>query len=232
MTASNSDAVKPTGLRDIHRSMLRVVRNTLALGAVVVLGMAASGSQTPAPTPGATPGLQTATFAGGCFWCMEPPFDALDGVVSVTAGYTGGHKANPTYEEVSAGGTGHAEAVQIIFDPAKISYERLLDVFWHNIDPTTANGQFCDYGNQYRSGIFFHDDAQRRAAEASKRALEQSKPFPEPIVTEILPATHFWPAEAYHQKYYRTNPIRYAYYRYRCGRDQRLEALWGKRPTH
>ncbi len=171
--------------------------------------------------------LAKATFAGGCFWCMEPPFDALDGVVSTTSGYTGGGKAKPTYEEVSAGGTGHAEAVEIVYDPAKVSYEKLLDVFWRNVDPTTRDRQFCDKGSQYRSAVFYHDDAQRRLAEASKQALEGSRKLPGPIVTEIVAAGAFYPAEAYHQDYYRKNPIRYRYYRYGCGRDARLEKLWG-----
>jgi peptide-methionine (S)-S-oxide reductase len=172
--------------------------------------------------------LATATFAGGCFWCMEPPFDKLEGVVSTTSGYIGGHLENPTYQEVSAGGTGHAEAVEIRYDPDKISYGELLDVFWHNIDPITANRQFCDSGSQYRSAIFYHNEAQQRLAEQSKRALEQSSRFSQPIVTEIVPATPFYPAETYHQDYYQKNPLRYKFYRYSCGRDQRLEELWGK----
>ena len=172
--------------------------------------------------------LATATFAGGCFWCMQPPFDRLDGVISTTVGYTGGHTKNPTYEEVESGGTGHAEAIQITYDPKKISYAKLLDVFWHNIDPLTPNGQFCDLGTQYRSAIFYHNDEQKRLAEESKKALETSGRFQKPIVTEIVPASEFYPAEDYHQEYYRKNPVRYHYYRYRCGRDQRLEELWGK----
>jgi peptide-methionine (S)-S-oxide reductase len=174
------------------------------------------------------PAYETATFAGGCFWCMEPPFEKLDGVISTTAGYTGGHKKDPTYEEVSHGGTGHAEAVQVVFDPRKISYAQLLNVFWHNVDPTNAHGQFCDNGDQYRSEIFYHSEEQRRLAVESKQALEKQKPFAEPIVTRIAPATVFYPAEAYHQDYYKKNPLRYKFYRFRCGRDQRLEELWGK----
>ncbi len=172
--------------------------------------------------------LAKATFAGGCFWCMEPPFDKLDGVVSTTSGYIGGHTKNPTYEAVSAGATGHAEAVEVAYDPARISYAKLLDVFWRNIDPTTRNRQFCDVGDQYRSAIFYHDAEQQRHAEQSRAALAKSKPFSQPIVTEIVPAGVFTPAEAYHQDYYLKNPLRYKFYRYRCGRDQRLEALWGK----
>ena len=169
--------------------------------------------------------LAKATFAGGCFWCMEPPFDALDGVVSTTSGYTGGHTANPTYEQVSAGKTGHTEAVEIVYDPRKVTYARLLDVFWRNIDPLTANAQFCDAGSQYRAGIFVHDATQRKLAEASKEAAAQR--LQKPIVTEITAASQFWPAEEYHQDYYKKNPIRYKFYRTSCGRDRRLEAIWG-----
>lgn len=174
----------------------------------------------------ATP-LEKATFAGGCFWCMEHPFDEIPGVVSVTSGYTGGQKKNPTYEEVSAGGTGHAESVQIMYDPVKVSYERLLNVFWHNIDPTAKDRQFCDSGHQYRSAIFYHSEEQHRLGLESKAALEKSKTFNGPIVTEIVQATEFYPAEDYHQHYYKKNPIRYKYYRFSCGRDQRLKELWG-----
>jgi peptide-methionine (S)-S-oxide reductase len=184
------------------------------------------GQATAAPAM-AKPDYETATFAGGCFWCMEPPFEKLDGVISTTAGYTGGHKKNPTYEEVSHGGTGHAEAVQIVFDPRKISYSRLLDVFWHNVDPTNAHGQFCDNGDQYRSEIFYHNEEQRQLAVESLQSLEKKKPFAGPIVTRIAPATTFYPAEEYHQDYYKKNPLRYKFYRYTCGRDQRLEQLWG-----
>lgn len=172
--------------------------------------------------------LETATFAGGCFWCMEPPFDKLEGVISTTAGYTGGRTRNPTYQQVSSGGTGHAESVRIIFDPSKTDYSRLLEVFWHNIDPTAVNRQFCDSGNQYRSAIFYHNERQKRLALASKQALEKAKKFSSPIATEITPAGDFYPAEEYHQDYYRKNPIRYKYYRYTCGRDKRLRELWGE----
>lgn len=175
---------------------------------------------------------EKATFAGGCFWCMEAPFDRLDGVVSVTSGYTGGQKKNPTYEQVSAGGTGHAEAVQVVYDPQKLSYARLLDIFWHNIDPTVRDRQFCDTGNQYRSAIFYHGDEQRRAARKSKEALEKTKPFREPVVTEITAAGEFYPAEEYHQHYYKKNPLRYKYYRTGCGRDKRLRELWGSAAGH
>lgn len=168
-----------------------------------------------------------ATFAGGCFWCMEPPFEALPGVSKATVGYTGGSVAHPTYEQVSAGTTGHAEAVEVEYDPSKITYEKLLDVFWHNVDPVTRDAQFCDHGRQYRTAIFYHDDAQRRAAEASKRALQASGKLPGSIVTEIAVAGAFWPAEEYHQRYHEKNPIRYRYYRWGCGRDARLRELWG-----
>ena len=171
--------------------------------------------------------LAKATFAGGCFWCMEGPFDKLDGVVSTTSGYIGGVDKNPSYEAVSAGRTGHTEAVEIVYDPKKVSYEKLLSVFWRNIDPTTKNRQFCDAGSQYRSGIFTHDATQKTAAEASKIALEKSKPFKGNIETEITVATTFYAAEDYHQDYYKNNPVRYAYYRSGCGRDKRLKELWG-----
>ena len=181
-----------------------------------------------APAPVGEPAtLETATFAGGCFWCMEGPFDALDGVVSTTSGYTGGKVANPNYEQVSAGGTGHAESVEVVFDPRRVTFEKLLEVFWHNIDPTVADQQFCDHGNQYRTAIFYHNDAQRQAADASLAALEQNKPFKAPIRTQLVKATPFYPAEEYHQDYYKKNPVRYKFYRYNCGRDQRLTELWG-----
>ncbi len=173
--------------------------------------------------------VEKATFAGGCFWCMEHPFDQLPGVVSVTPGYTGGQKLNPTYEEVSAGGTGHAESVQIVYDPSKVTYEKLLDVFWHNIDPTTKDRQFCDVGNQYRSAIFYHSEKQRLAAIKSKEMLEQKH---SPIVTQIVAATEFYPAEEYHQHYYKKNPFRYKIYRGSCGRDSRLKEIWGAEAGH
>ena len=169
----------------------------------------------------------TAIFAGGCFWCMEPPFDKLPGVLSTTSGYVGGHVANPTYKQVSAGGTGHAEAVMVEYDPAKVSYEKLLDVFWHNIDPVAVDRQFCDSGDQYRSAIFPIGDEQRRAAAASKLKWQSSGRFDRPIATEIVAATTFYPAEDYHQDYYEKNPVRYRYYRFSCGRDGRLDEVWG-----
>jgi peptide-methionine (S)-S-oxide reductase len=175
---------------------------------------------------------EKATFAGGCFWCMEHPFDEIPGVISVTPGYTGGHTKNPSYEEVSAGGTGHAESVDIVYDPAKVSYEKLLNVFWHNIDPTVKDRQFCDSGHQYRSAIFYHNEEQHKLALQSKETLEKNKPFTGPIVTEIVQATQFYPAEEYHQHYYKKNPIRYKFYRFSCGRDQRLHELWGSVAGH
>jgi len=169
---------------------------------------------------------QTAIFAGGCFWCMEPPFDKLDGVISTTSGYTAGQKENPTYREVSAGTTGHTEAVKIVFNPQKVSYKKLLDVFWKNIDPTAVNRQFCDSGNQYRSGIYYLNPQQEAEAKASLQLLEKNKPFKGTIATEVIAASTFYPAEEYHQDYYQKNPLRYKFYRYSCGRDQRLKALW------
>lgn len=198
--------------------------------------LATTGRSAPREQAGKTPvgnSLAKATFAGGCFWCMEPPYDDLPGVVSTTSGYTGGSKPNPTYEEVSAGGTGHAEAVEVVYDPAKIGYAELLQVFWRNIDPTVKDRQFCDIGHQYRTAVFYHSEEQRRLAEESKAALQRNKPFPEPIVTEITAASAFYPAEDYHQDYYKKNPVRYKFYRYNCGRDRRLEQLWGKAsPKH
>jgi peptide-methionine (S)-S-oxide reductase len=170
-----------------------------------------------------------ATFAGGCFWCTEADFDKVDGVVSTTSGYIGGKAANPTYEQVSGGTTGHTEAVQVVYDPARVSYEKLVEYFWRTIDPTVNDRQFCDAGSQYRPGIFTHDDEQHRVATASKAALEKSKPFPQPILAEVTRATTFHPAEDYHQDYYKRNPVRYAYYRNGCGRDARLEQLWGRK---
>jgi peptide-methionine (S)-S-oxide reductase len=170
--------------------------------------------------------LDTATFAGGCFWCMEPPYDELPGVSATTSGYTGGRTASPTYEQVSAGGTGHAEVVRVIFDPRKVTYDRLLDVFWKNIDPFAVDRQFCDAGDQYRSAIFVHDAEQRRLALASKAAVERK--LGKPVATEIADASAFYPAEEYHQDYYTKNPVRYKFYRWNCGRDARLDEVWGE----
>ena len=171
--------------------------------------------------------LEKATFAGGCFWCMEPPFEHLPGVVAVTSGYTGGRTPNPTYEDVCSGTTGHAEAVQVVYDPSKISYAQLLDAFWRNIDPTTSNQQFVDVGSQYRTAIFYHDEEQKRLALESKERLQQSGTFTKPIVTEIAPASAFYPAEEYHQGYHKKCPLRYQMYRMGSGRDQYLKKVWG-----
>jgi len=171
---------------------------------------------------------ELATFAAGCFWCMEHPFDALNGVISTTSGYTGGHQENPTYEQVSSGSTGHTESIQVLFDPTIITYATLLDTYWKNSDPTTANRQFCDVGSQYRPAIFYHSEAQRIAAQQSKDQLIKTSSFGRSIITEITAAQTFWPAESYHQNYYLKNPVRYNFYRYRCGRDERLQQLWSK----
>ncbi len=212
--------------------MLRNHRWTLVAAAVLALAGIAFQAQsqsysTPAEAKAVPKNAATAIFAGGCFWCMEPPFDKIDGVISTTSGYTGGTKKNPTYEEVSHGGTGHAEAVQVVYDPAKVTYAKLLDVFWHNIDPTVTDRQFCDVGHQYRSAIFYRDADQKREAEASKARISTTKPFKAPVVTEIVAATEFYPAEEYHQDYYLKNPLRYKFYRTGCGRDARLKELWG-----
>jgi peptide-methionine (S)-S-oxide reductase len=201
------------------------LRKFLALVLWIGVLLLFPGSAAHAASQTGTGATAKATFAGGCFWCMEPPYDKLDGVISTISGYAGGKTKNPTYEEVSRGTTGHTEVVQVTYDPKKITYEKLLDVFWRNIDPLTPNRQFCDTGSQYRSAIFYHDENQKRLAEESKKAL--GKRFKEPIVTEIVAYTEFYPAEDYHQDYYTKNPLRYKYYRYNCGRDQRLEALWG-----
>jgi peptide-methionine (S)-S-oxide reductase len=200
----------------------------LALALALATGAALAQTPTPPPKSMAGPRVAVATFAGGCFWCMEPPFDKLDGVISTVSGYTGGSTQRPTYEQVSAGRTGHTEVVQVTYDPSKVSYEKLLDVYWHNIDPTVKDRQFCDIGSQYRSAIFVHDAEQRRLAEASKAALERTKPFKGAIVTPVVEAAAFYPAEEYHQDYYLKNPVRYRYYRSGCGRDDRLKELWGE----
>ena len=204
-------------------------RNVLrGIAAIVLAGAAALASAQTKPAAQATPpGTSRAIFAGGCFWCVEADFDKIDGVVSTTSGYIGGTVANPTYEQVAAKVTGHAEAVEVVFDPRRISYEKLVDYFWRTIDPTTKDRQFCDSGSPYRTGIFALDGEQLHAAQASKAKLEKNKPFKEPIVTEITMATKFYPAEDYHQDYYKKNPLRYNYYRNGCGRDARLKELWG-----
>jgi peptide-methionine (S)-S-oxide reductase len=182
----------------------------------------------PASAQAPPSGLAKAAFAAGCFWCTEEAMDKVPGVISTTSGYMGGSKKNPTYQEVSSGVTGHTEIVQVVYDPTKVSYERLLEQFWVNHDPTVKDRQFCDVGSQYRPSIFYYDDEQKRLAEASKLKWEQSKPFKQPIVTPIVQATEFWPAEEYHQDYYTKNPVRYKYYSTSCGRYARLDELWGK----
>jgi methionine-S-sulfoxide reductase len=172
-------------------------------------------------------GTAAATFASGCFWCTEADFEKVSGVLEAVSGYTGGHRENPTYEQVTVGGTGHVEAVRLTYDPDLVTYEELLDVYWRNVDPLDDGGQFCDRGDSYRSAIFYHDEEQREAAVASKEELEASSRFDKPIVTRIEKAGAFYPAEGYHQDYAEKNPLRYAYYRWGCGRDQRLEELWG-----
>lgn len=174
-------------------------------------------------------GALKAYFAGGCFWCMEEAFEKVDGVLSVTSGYMGGRVSRPSYEQVSAGGTGHAESIEVLYDPSRVSYGKLLDAFWHNVDPLTPEAQFCDHGSQYRSVIFYQNDEQKRLAEESKRSIEQSKRFTQPIVTELVMASEFFPAEEYHQDFYKKNPIRYKFYKYNCGRVKRLEEVWGAR---
>lgn len=187
-------------------------------------------ARSPAPKP--TEGQAVATFAGGCFWCVESDFDKLDGVIVTTSGFMGGTVPNPTYKQVSAGGTGHLEVVQIIYDPKKVTYQKLLDYFWHHVDPYDAGGQFCDRGDSYETAIFAHGDDQKREAEASKAALEKSGPLKQPIATAVRAAGPFTPAEDYHQDYYKKNPLRYSYYRHACGRDARVEQIWGKKQTN
>ena len=199
-------------------------RHFVLITVMLVLNTASAFAQAPAAK------TAKATFAGGCFWCMEPPYDKLPGVISTISGYMGGQVKNPTYEQVSSGRTGHTEVVQVEYDPSKVSYEKLLQVFWANIDPTVKNAQFCDHGSQYRSGVFYHNDDQRKLAEASKSALDKSKPFKADIVTEITKAGEFYRAEENHQDYYQKNPVRYKLYRNGCGRDARLKELWGSAP--
>ncbi|HEU4684429.1 MAG TPA: peptide-methionine (S)-S-oxide reductase MsrA [Nitrospira sp.] len=203
-------------------TMTKVLAVVLSCCLGAVLFMASRGEATDAGTPA------KAYFAGGCFWCMEEAFEKVEGVTAVISGYMGGTAKNPTYEEVSSGRTGHAESVEVQYDPSKVSYNGLLEAFWRNIDPLTPDAQFCDHGSQYRAAIFYSNEAQKHAAEESKQAIEQSKRFKEPIVTQIAPATDFYPAEEYHQDFYKKNPIRYKFYKFNCGRAQRLAVLWGK----
>ncbi|OGQ51402.1 MAG: peptide-methionine (S)-S-oxide reductase [Deltaproteobacteria bacterium RIFCSPLOWO2_02_FULL_53_8] len=207
---------------------MRSLFRTIIVLASLVTGAQAIAQQRPAPVAAAPAHAATAIFAGGCFWCVESDFEKLPGVLAAESGYIGGQTANPTYEQVSAGNTGHTEAVRITYDPSKIGYPALLDYFWRNIDPTVKNRQFCDVGNQYRSAIFYESDAQRKLIEASKAALLKSGQIKE-IHTEIVPSAKFYPAEDYHQDYYKKNPIRYKFYRTNCGRDQRLAGIWGSK---
>jgi peptide-methionine (S)-S-oxide reductase len=214
-----------------HRLIL-LAAALLALGYVWLRGgfdgLQPASAQT-AQAPASSKGLATATFAAGCFWCTEADFDKVPGVVSTTSGYTGGTTKNPTYQQVSAGVTGHAEAVEIAYDPSKVTYEQLLDHYWKNVDPLTPDRQFCDVGSQYRPAIFYHDEAQKRAADASKARVQ--KQFKEPVVVQIVPAGPFYRAEEYHQDYYKHNEVRYKYYRFGCGRDRRLQLLWSNDRT-
>lgn len=220
--------------------MTKPALTALALAlAALTLGCQSANGQGPTsqPTPDAkgtplvpdTPpqGMAIATFAGGCFWCIEKPFDKIDGVSATISGYTDGHVPHVTYKQIGRGDTGHTEAMRIVYDPTKVSYSQLLDVFWHNIDPTQANGQFCDRGTQYRTGIYYHTPEQKRLAEESRKALEATGKLPGPIVTEIDPASPFYRAEEYHQDFYTKNPAHYTRYRLGCGRDARLVELWG-----
>jgi peptide methionine sulfoxide reductase msrA/msrB len=206
---------------------LAVLAVGLVLGVAWLFGASREARSWTAPA-GPPPKLAHATFAGGCFWCMEPAFDGVPGVYATTSGYAGGSVKNPSYEQVSSGSTGHAESVQVAYDPNRVSYEQLLEAFWHNVDPTDGGGQFCDRGNQYRSAIFYENEAQKAAALASKQALEASHRLPGAVVTQVVPLPAFYAAEEYHQDFYKKNPVRYHSYRAGCGRDHRLAQLWGK----
>jgi len=213
------------------RSIAAALRLVATMALLFFIGQGVAEAQ--APKEGA-PGAKTeiATFAGGCFWCVESDFDKVDGVISTVSGFMGGTTPNPSYKQVTAGGTGHHEVVQITFDPAKVSYKELVDHFWRTIDPYDAGGQFCDRGDSYKTAIFTHSAEQKKIAEASKAELEKSGPLKEPIATVVRDAGPFTAAEGYHQNFYQTNPVRYKFYRYGCGRDQRLEAIWGKKAGH
>ena len=218
---ASSGALRRAGTRV---NALRLMRPAAAL---CLLMLSAAGFNAQAQTAAPATATAKAVFAGGCFWCVEADFDKVPGVITTTSGYIGGKTANPTYEQVSGKSTGHAEAVEVVFDPTKVTYEQLLTKFWRTIDPTTKDRQFCDAGNPYRSALFPLDAAQATTARASLAALERTKPFKEPIVTTIEPAAPFYTAEGYHQDYYKKNPVRYNYYRQTCGRDARLAQLWG-----
>ena len=212
------------------RRFQRVLSHSVRLG---IFSFGLAGAALAAPTPEPAAGLEKATFAGGCFWCMETPFEVLPGVKTVLSGYTAGRVVNPSYEQVSAGTTGHTEAVQVLYDPKQTSYSNLLEVFWKNIDPTVKDKQFCDTGSQYRSGIYAHGATQMTAALASKKAWAADPRFSgKTLYPEIIAATAFYPAEDYHQDYAAKNPSRYKFYRWNCGRDQRLKAIWGSAPAH
>jgi peptide-methionine (S)-S-oxide reductase len=206
-------------------------RSFLALAALAALTLSLPAAAQQAPVQQAPATQQVATFAGGCFWCMEKPFDVVDGVVSVYSGYMGGETKNPTYEQVSSGRTGHTEVVQVTYDASKVSYDALLEIFWRNVDPVDKGGQFCDRGSQYRPEIFAHNAEQKQKAESSKAKLDASKKLPWPVIVPVTAAAEFTKAEEYHQKYYKKNPGHYQRYRTGCGRDARLEALWGKDPV-
>lgn len=240
MTASKSAPEKQL-IKHLVKQLLESIRTQLVSILVITLlsfsllgcttAEGAVGSTSMLSDAGDASGLATATFAGGCFWCMEQPFDALPGVAATTSGYTGGSVENPTYYQVSNGDTGHVEAMQVSYDPTKVTYNTLLDTFWHNIDPLDSRGQFCDKGSQYRSAIFYETPEQQALAEETKQTLADQ--FNEEVATDILPAATFYPAEDYHQNYYKTRPVRYKVYRYGCGRDQRLSEVWGNAaPSH
>jgi peptide-methionine (S)-S-oxide reductase len=206
----------------MHRKLMKFM--TVLAGLMLGMALVATAAEPAAKGNTAT---ATAVFAGGCFWCMEPPYDKLPGVVATTSGYSGGQLVNPTYEQVSAGGTGHIEVIQVTYDPKQVSYEKLLEVFWRNVDPLDKGGQFCDRGSTYTTAIFYQNEEQNKLAEQSKTEIE--KKLGKSVVTAIRPTVAFYAAEDYHQDYYNKNPLRYKYYRYSCGRDQRLEQLWGKK---
>ena len=213
-------------------ALILAVAASAALAACVPSQPTHGTTATAPSAPAAAGPTQKAVFAGGCFWCVEADFDKVAGVLSTTSGYTGGKTANPSYQEVSSHMTGHAEAVEIVFDPGKVGYAQLVEHFWRTIDPTTKDRQFCDVGSPYRTAIYAQDADQLRIAQASRAALERNKPFQAPIVTEVVRADTFYPAEEYHQDYYRKNPVRYSYYRNGCGRDARLKQLWGEAAAH
>jgi len=214
--------VTGSALRQSASPVVRAIAAVVSLAAAMLLFSLSSGLAQSANSPRAE-----AIFAGGCFWCVESDFDKVHGVLSTTSGYTGGSKANPTYQEVSAGGTGHTESVKVVYDPTKVTFAQLVEIFWRNIDPVTPNAQFCDHGSQYRSAIFYSTAAEQEAIEKSKAALEASGRLKAPIVTQVAQASTFYPAEDYHQDYSTKNPVKYKFYRWNCGRDQRLRALWG-----